>query len=525
MASDQSNRVTGLLVAWDPDGPGPAHQRLAAALRAQVNAGRLRPGDRLPPTRVLADELGLSRWVVTEAYDQLKAEGYLTGRVGSGTVVAGAVPATPHPSTPRNSPRGQGKAHPSSGSSAHRPSLTPRVDAEAERPRGDAEAARGAPAVRFDLSPALPDLSSFPRTAWRAALTRALAGVSDAELGHPDPAGAPALRTTIAGYLRRIRGLDLEPDHVHVTQGVRNAVALVCRALRAQGARTVAVEDPSWPRMRDIARSSGLDVVPVPVDGHGMQVRVLAGLDVDAVFVTPTHQFPTGVPLSASRRLALIDWAAGGDRIIVEDDYDAEFRYDRRPVGALAARARDHVVYLGSTSKTLSPALHLGWMAAPARLERALAAARHGTGALAPTIDQLALVSLIQSGTYDRHLRRMRRLYQARRGAMLAALTATVPGEPAASMDAGLHVPWRLPDGVDEPAVLAAARARGLVLLGLSQCRVGPGGPGLVLGYGNVPEHQAPTVASIIADAVSPSSCRRDRRPNRSDSSSTSPGR
>jgi GntR family transcriptional regulator/MocR family aminotransferase len=288
-----------------------------------------------------------------------------------------------------------------------------------------------------------------------------------------------------------------------VTQGVRNAVALVCRALRDQGARRIAVEDPSWPRMRDAAHASGLDVVPVPVDAHGMQVHLLERLDVDAVFVTPTHQFPTGVPLSASRRLALIDWAAdGAGRIVVEDDYDAEFRYDRRPVGALAARARDQVVYLGSTSKTLTPALHLGWMAAPARLDRALAAAWDAVGALAPTIDQLALVSLIESGAYDRHLRRMRRVYHRRRTTMLAALAAAVPGAPSASMDAGLHVLWHLPDGVDEARVLTAAHARGVTLLGLSQCRVAAGGPGLVLGYGNVAEHQAPVVASILADAV-----------------------
>jgi GntR family transcriptional regulator/MocR family aminotransferase len=298
-----------------------------------------------------------------------------------------------------------------------------------------------------------------------------------------------------------VRGLDVDVGRVHITQGVRNAVALVSLALRAAGARRIAVEDPCWPRLRDIARSSGLDVVPVPVDAHGMQVGRLAELDVDAVFVTPTHQFPTGVPLSASRRLTLIDWAAAGDRIVVEDDYDAEFRYDRRPVGALAARARDHVVYLGSTSKTLSPALHLGWMAAPRRLDGTLAVTRATLGALAPTIDQLALVNLIESGAYDRHLRRMRRLYQQRRVAMLAALSA-VPGEPAPSMDAGLHVLWRLPPGLDEAAVLAAARAHGLMLLGLSQCRVGPGEPGLVLGYGNVSEHRAGTVAAALALAL-----------------------
>jgi GntR family transcriptional regulator/MocR family aminotransferase len=477
VSPDQSNRVTGLLVGLDPDadpaagpaaGRGPAHQRLAASLRAQVNDGRLRPGDRLPPTRALAEELGLSRWVITEAYDQLKAEGYLSGRIGSGTVVAGA---------------------------AARPAQPVPASAPARRPEGSS-------AAQVDLSPALPDLASFPRPEWRAAVTRSLATVTDAELGYPDPMGAAALRSTIGNYLRRVRGLEVDPERVHVTQGVRNAVALVCRALRAQGARRIAVEDPSWPRMREVARRSGLEVVPVGVDEHGMQVAGLDRLDVDAVFVTPTHQFPTGVPLTARRRLALVDWAASGGKIVIEDDYDAEFRYDRRPVGALAALSLDQVVYLGSTSKTLTPSLHLGWMVAPARLRQALGEARESVGALVPTIDQLALVALIESGGYDRHLRRMRRVYRQRRTAMLAALQAVVPGTAARSMDAGLHVLWHLPEGSDESAVLAAGRERGLLMLGLSQCRVGSGGPGLVLGYGNVPEHRAASVAASIAESV-----------------------
>jgi GntR family transcriptional regulator/MocR family aminotransferase len=472
MASDQSNRATGLLVPWTPDGPdspstGPAHARLAALLRGRVTQGLLRPGDRLPPSRALAEELGLSRWVVTEAYDQLKAEGYLSGRVGAGTVVASGV-------------------------------RTPSADTAtgAVEPVPD-----GAGATLLDLSPALPDLASFPRAAWRAAVGRALAVTADADLARSDPAGAPALRTTVADYLRRVRGVDADPSRVHVTAGVRNGFWLVCDVLRRHGARRVAVEDPCWPRLRESARASGLEVVPVPVDAEGMCVDALDRLDVDAVFVTPTHQFPTGVPLSANRRIALVGWAAAGGGVVVEDDYDAEFRYDRRPVGALAALAGEHVVYLGSTSKTLSPGLHLGWLVAPARLADDLAAARRRLGALAATPDQHALVHLVESGAYDRHLRRMRRSYQRRRTAMLAALEAAVPGRASPSMDAGLHVLWLLDHG-DEAAVLAAARTRGLALLGLSRCRVAPGPAGLVVGYGNVPPHRAPGVAATIGAAV-----------------------
>lgn len=287
----------------------------------------------------------------------------------------------------------------------------------------------------MDLSPALPELS-VPRAAWRAATARARPGVSDDQLGHPDPAGTPQLRRTLADYLRRVRALDLPADGsaVLITQGVGNAVDLICRQLATAGARRVAIENPSWPRLRQIVAGNGLDAVPIGVDGEGLRVEELLRADaeqrIDAVFAMPTHQFPTGVPLSAGRRVALVRWAATGGRWIIEDDYDAEFRYDRRP-GAVAALAPDQVAYLGSVSKTLSPALHLGWMVAPSRLLAGIASARAGLGALTPTIEQLALVDLITSGAYDRHLRRMRRRYQLRRRALLEALHRQVPGEPA----------------------------------------------------------------------------------------------
>ncbi len=449
---------------------GPAHQRLAAALRTEINEGRLRPGERLPASRTMAEELGTSRWVVTEAYDQLKAEGYLTGRVGSATVVADLAPRAPVAR--------EGAPAPAPGSG-----------------------------VQLDLSPALPDLASFPRSLWRAALTRALGTASDLQLGHPDPAGEPQLRRAVADYLRRVRALDGRAERVQITQGVGNAVWLLGRHLRARGATRIAVEDPSWPRLRQIAAAHELQVVPVPVDADGLRVEELVAADrrqrIDAVVTMPTHQFPTGVPLSASRRLALLAWAETGDRWIVEDDYDAEFRYDRRPVGALAALAPDRVVYLGSVSKTLSPSLHLGWMVVPDRLRAGLDAARDGLGALAPGLDQLALAELIASGRYDQHLRRMRRRYQARRVALLAALDdAHLPGGLAASMDAGLHVLWHLPADIDEDTVLARCRATGVAVLGLAQCRDGAGRPGLVLGYGNVPPHRAEAIAEVLTTAV-----------------------
>jgi GntR family transcriptional regulator/MocR family aminotransferase len=464
----QTNRVTGLFLPWPGhrEGAEAAHQRLAALIRAQINSRRLRSGDRLPPSRILAEELGVSRWVVTEAYDQLRAEGYLTARVGSGTIVAPG-PAAPEPA-----------------------------------PSADLEPARARPPVRFDLSPALPDLGSFPRPLWRGALTRALAEVGDDELGHPDPLGAPALRRTVATYLRRVRAIDTDPDRVLITQGVGSAVNELCAHLRASGARRVVVEDPSWPRLREIVRRQGLDVVPVGVDDGGLLVDLLVAADheapVAAVFAMPTHQFPTGVPLSAGRRRALLDWAAQRDAWIVEDDYDAEFRYDRHPVGAMASLGPERVIYLGSVSKTLSPSLHLGWMVVPAMLRPALADRRAGMP-LVPTLDQLALAELVASGAYDRHLRRMRRHYRRRREALLAALVHATPGRAAPSMDAGLHVLWHLPPDTNEEAVVAGCRRAGLAVLGLGPCRVRSGGPGLVLGCANLPEHRAGDVAGVLA--------------------------
>lgn len=513
MHVDQANtaiRVTGLAVPWQDDvhHTGPAHQRLAALLRSEINTGRLRPGERLPPSRALAEQLGLSRWVVTEAYDQLKAEGYLTGLVGSGTRVAGsatgpdAAAASASATAASMGAASASRAKARSGEAAANPAPARSVVPPAE------------PQITLDLSPALPELSSFPRAAWRAATTRALDRVSDAQLGHPDPAGTPQLRRTLADYLRRVRALDLADDGsgVLITQGVGNAIDLICRQLATAGARRVAIENPSWPRLRQIVAGNGLDAVPIEVDREGLRVDALLRADaierIDAVFTMPTHQFPTGVPLSAARRVALVQWAAAGDSWIIEDDYDAEFRYDRRPVGAVAALAPDNVAYLGSVSKTLSPSLHLGWMVAPSRLLARIASARAGLGALTPTIEQLALVDFITSGAYDRHLRRMRRRYQLRRRAMLEALHRQVPGAPAPSMDAGLHVLWHLPPGCDEATVIERCAASGIAVAGESACRVGPSPgnasahPGLVLGYGNVPEHRADEIARIIAAAT-----------------------
>jgi GntR family transcriptional regulator / MocR family aminotransferase len=310
---------------------GPLHAQLEAQLREAVRSGRLAAGERLPSSRALAAELAVSRGVVVEAYGQLAAEGYLAVRPGAAPQVAAGARAA-----------------------AARP---------AER----------APALpRYDLRPGTPDLALFPRAAWAAAQRRALREVADADLGYPPPGGHRRLRVALAAYLGRVRGVQAAPERIVVCGGVAEAVALVGRVLRAGGARRVAVEDPSHPGTRELMGHSGLEIVPVPVDEGGVDVAAIIAAGVDAALLTPAHQSPTGVVLDPPRRAALAAWARDTGALVIEDDYDAEYRYDRHPVGALQGLAPDHVVHVHSVSKSLAPALRLGWAALPARLVAAV---------------------------------------------------------------------------------------------------------------------------------------------------------
>jgi GntR family transcriptional regulator / MocR family aminotransferase len=465
MAVEWAGLGPELLVALDRRRAEPLRAQLEATLREAIRGGRLQVGERLPSSRIMARELGVSRGLVQDCYAQLQAEGYLSSQAGSATRVAGGG----HSAAPAPEP------------------------------------APAAPRLKIDFRPGVPDLSSFPRTDWLWAMRETLRDVPNADFDYGDPRGAARLRTVLAAYLRRVRSAAAEPENTLICGGFAQGLDLVLRVLATHGVKQVAFEDPGYgdADTSQVSAHAGLHAVPGPVDERGVDVDALAASGARAVVLTPAHQSPTGVVLAPERRQALVAWANEHDAMIMEDDYDAEFRYDRRPVGALAARAPDCVVYLGSTSKSLGPGLHLGWMVAPAALHDVLATARDLVSGFSATLDQLALVHLIESGAYDRHLRRMRRTYQQRRSALLTALAAAaVPGAPAASMDAGLHILWHLPDGTDEAAVLERARASGLALLGLSQCRVAAGSPGLVLGYGNVPTHRAPTVARTIATSV-----------------------
>ena len=429
---------------------GPRHVALAAALRAAIRSGRLATGAALPPSRVLATALGCSRWVVTQAYAQLATEGYVSGRTGSATRV-------------RWSPGGQAPA---------------------------AEPAVRTTRARYDLAPGRPDLRAFPRRQWADALARA---ALTAGLDAPPPAGLAELRTVLADYLARARGAVATADAVVICGGIRDAVARLCRGLSAAGHREIAVEDPGWGALRQVASAAGLRPRPVPVDAEGLRVAELpAGVRV--VLVSPAHQFPTGVVLSPARRAALIDWARAVDGVIVEDEYDSEFRYDRRPVGCLQGLDPERVLLAGSAHKTLAPAIGLGWAVVPARWRTPMTA---GTGP--PALDQAAFAAFVAAGRYDRHLHRARQRYRHRRDALIAALAQHLPRATTQGVSAGLHVVCSWP-GLDEARVAAAARHAGVDVMTLADYRVAAGPPGLVLGYGNLGDAGvAPAVAALAA--------------------------
>jgi GntR family transcriptional regulator / MocR family aminotransferase len=449
------------MVALERGGAGPLRAQLEEQLRAAVRSGRLAAGARLPSTRALARDLDVSRGVVVDAYAQLAAEGYLVARHGAPTRVseAGARPAD---SGPRLAD---------------------------ERP------------PRFDFRPGAPDVSLFPRQSWAASLRRGLRDAPDARLDYGDPRGAPELRRALAAYLGRVRGVACDTDCVIVTSGMAQGMALVGRTVLARGGRRVGVEDPGSGPGRAQLAATGLDLLPVPVDGEGLRPDALAEADVDLVLVTPAHQFPTGVVLAPERRAALLEWAGRGG-LVMEDDYDAEYRYDRPPVGAVQGLAPERVVHAGSVSKTLAPALRLGWLVVPEPLVAELARAKAQDDLGTPVIEQLALADFLERGELDRHLRRTRGPYRRRRDALIEALARHLPDVWASGIAAGLHLVAHLPAGLDEPAVVEAARARGVGLQGLGEHRLLPGPPALLLGYGRIAEPAIEPGVSELAAAI-----------------------
>jgi len=463
---NETSQPVDVLLSVDRDGAGTLGAQIEDGFRRAIRDGALRPGARIPSTRDLARQLGVSRRVAVDAYAQLAAEGWLQLRQGARPRVLDSVAAPDAPAPAR------------------------RAGVEA-RPR-------------YDFRPAVPDVSTFPRTAWLRSVREALASMTDADLAYGDPRGVEQLRVALAEYLGRVRGAVADPARVMVTCGYFQGLGLLCRALANTGARRIALEDPSNPEQAHIARAAGLEPVGVAVDDEGIRVDDLARTGAGAVVVTPAHQDPTGVVLSGERRTALIAWLRERDAVAIEDDYDAEYRYDRAAVGALQGLDPDRVVYCGSASKTLVPALRLGWMLLPPALDAAVAAEKLLADRGTNRIDQHAFTHFLARGELDRHLRRMRVRYRSRRDALVDALAEALPEATVEGVAAGLHVTVRLPDGVAEDAVRAAARERRIVFGTMGDNRVGPRDvpPTLLLGYAQLPEPAIRAGARELAAAV-----------------------
>jgi GntR family transcriptional regulator / MocR family aminotransferase len=464
---DETSQPLDLLLSVTKDGSRTLGAQIEDKLRRAIRQGTLKAGARVPSTRDLARQLGVSRRVVVDAYAQLAAEGYLTLRQG----------ARPHVSD-----------LPGLGDDA-----VPRT-----------EQAAPAPLPRFDFRPRAPDVSSFPRTAWLRALRETLAAITDADLGYGDPRGVEALRSALTDYLGRVRGVVTDPTHVVVTSGYSQAQGIVCRALVHHGARRIAFENPSHPEQRRIAAHAGLEVVPIAVDEAGMRVDELARAGVHAVALTPAHQHPTGAVLSGERRTALLAWLRTSGTIAIEDDYDAEYRYDRAAVGALQGLEPDQVVYAGSASKTLAPALRLGWLVVPARLLDTVTDEKDLADCGTARIDQHAFAIFLARGELDRHLRRMRTRYRRRRDLLVDTLAHALPEATVHGIAAGLHATVQLPDDHDEQAILDQAHRRRIDLTTMRDfwTQPGTGPPTLLLGYGQIPEHAIPTAVRELAHAV-----------------------
>ena len=447
------------------DRSAPLRSQLERELRAAIRSGRLRAGVKLPPSRLLADELQVSRGVVVEAYSQLVAEGYLVARSGDGTRIA---------------------------------------DGLAQQPPAPRAPSGAAPRVRYDLRSGMPDLSYFPRREWQAAMATVLRDLPDAALSYGSRRGMRQLRVALTEYLGRVRAVVAEPERMFIATGAAPAMSVIWQTLRQRGAARVAVEDPAWQAIPETVAHAGLEAIPIPVDEHGLDVGQLERADVDAVALSPAHQYPTGAVLAPARRVQLIAWARRRGALIVEDDYDAEYRYDREPIASLQGLAPDCVAYVGTASKTLAPAVRLGWALVPSHLVGEMAA-QQGVARAAPSVlTQAAYATLVERGEIDRHLRRTRRVYHSRRNALIGALANWLPESSVRGAAAGLHVIAWLPDAISETTISDAASSRGVAIHTLhDDCAVtAPLGPALVLGYGLIAESAIPRAVRELAAAA-----------------------
>jgi GntR family transcriptional regulator / MocR family aminotransferase len=443
----------------------PLRAQIESALRDAIRSGRLRAGASLPSTRLLAEDLGISRGVIVEAYEQLLAEGYLTARRGSGTVVTARLTHVPASTRKEKSPE----------------------------------------SFEFDFRSGVPDLRLFPQRAWLSALRAGLKQAGAKALDYPDERGPESVREVLASYLNRARATAVNPDQVLLCNGAAQATALLTRVFQRIGMDRVAVESPGYADQCTDLRAQGIATIPVPVDAEGIQVRALRKLKVGAVFVTPAHQYPMGSVMSGPRRAELLEWASRTKSFIVEDDYDAEYRYDREPVGAMHGLAPHRVIYVGTMSKTVAPALRIGWLLLPDSLVDKVRQAKLEADRGSSVVEQFALAAFISSGEMDRHIRRTRAIYRRRRDALVAALKRFLPQGEVRGVSAGLHLLVELESGTDESYIVGKAARKGIRVTGLSSFAIGslvacP--PGLILGYGALPEQRIPLAVKRLSEAL-----------------------
>jgi GntR family transcriptional regulator / MocR family aminotransferase len=433
---------------------------LGRTIREAIREGSLRPGAHLPASRRLAEQLGVSRGVTSDVYAQLAAQGYIVVSERSAPVVADIAAASQAAGPPPAQPR--------------------------------------PPAI--DLSTWSPDTTLFPTRDWLNVVTRTIRTLPSRALDYGDPRGEQALRVTLADHLGRTRGVIADPERIVIVQGARQATDLLIRVLAVRGERRIATEDPSQTIPRDQMLVAGIEPVGCPVDEHGV---IVGNTDAAALLVTPAHQFPTGVVMSGERRREVLAWAREGDRLVIEDDYDAEFRFDREPVRAVQGLDPERVAYIGTISKTLAPAFRLGWLVAPGSLIEEAGSMKQLMDAHSPRVDQLALAELIARGDWDRHIRRVRGVYRARRDQLTESLARRLPGLEVSGVTAGLHVTVRFPPGIDDRAVAAEARRLGVEVIPLSSLALEPSAAGgILIGYGHTHETAVDPAVELVARAV-----------------------
>lgn len=474
MAQTQPKLAWEVLLDLSATGPGPLHVRLSAAVRAAVRDGRLPLGAALPPSRALAADLGVSRWTVTQAYSQLVTEGYLSARTGSATRVCWSP-------DPGDSPV-----------------------ARAIRPHRPA---------RYDLSQCSPDFRAFPRTKWLQAMRKATETASFDQLDYPEAGGEARLRTVLAEHLNRRRAAAATPATICVFSGATSSMSQLARALVADGHSQLGVEHPGSNGLWEAARSAGLELVPLPVDGDGLVVTELAARPaLRAVCVGPAHNVATGVTLAPHRRTALLEWVRRSGGLIIEDDYDSEFGFGAPVLPVMQGSDPDRVALLGSMSRTMTPSVNVGWVVAPRRLVPLVRSAPPQTPG-PPALTQLALAYYLESGGYDRHLRTSRQRFRRRRDTLLAALARELPECPVSGAPSGLHLLIELPPGADRAAILTAAERRDVRLCNLDDTRFepDPAERRLQIGYGNLADPLVTEAVAVLADVIHDSAATANR--------------